>query len=816
MDTLIQDIRYGVRVLWKGRGVTLVAIIALALGIGANTAIFSIVNALLFRGLPYKNADRIVTIWETNADVHIGFDLLPVSVAAFDDWRKEGESFDAVSMLDSAPYAFTGGGAPERVAGVSTSASFFDVMGVEPILGRTYTPDEDQPGSRDVVVVSYALWRARFGGDPEICGKTMQLDGKGYTIIGVMPRGFQFPRAQDLPGYLEFAPEAELWTPIRLTSKDLANRDSHSKAVIARLRPGIALARAQSEIDAITSHAAAQYPAAQGFGARVVSLKEQLVGELRVALLVLLGAVGVVLLIACANVANLLLARAAGRQKEIAIRAALGARRGRLVRQLLTESVLLSIAGGAAAVALAIWGLDLLVAISPASIPRKHEIAVDGAALAFTFSVSLITGVLFGLAPAFQVSRCNLNETLKEGSRGSTAGHNRLRSSLVVVEVALSVMLLIGAGLLIRSFARLTNTNPGFDPRNVAAMELSVSTQSFTSDASQAVFFKQVLDKAKAIPGVASVGSISALPLSGAEELDAYMVEGEAPPKTISESNIGDFRFIDDGYFRTMAIPLIAGREFSEHDDRESAPVVIISQSLARRHFADADPLGKRISGSIDPKDPWATVVGVAGDVKNTSLDAEVRPQLYFPYQQRTWGHVVIVARSRTDAASLFGPLREAVWAVNKDQPITKLRTVEDYLSTSVSQHRFNTVLLGAFALLALILAGVGIYGVMSYSITQRTHEMGIRMALGAKQRHVLGMVIGEGMKLAGAGVGIGIGGAFAVTRVMASLLFGVSATDPLTFVAIPAVLTLVALAACYAPARRATRVDPMAALREE
>ena len=817
METLLQDIRYGVRVLLKGRTVTFVAVIALALGIGANTAIFSVVNALLFRSLPYKNADRLAMIWETNSEVQIGFDLLPVSIAAFDDWRKQGESFEAVSILDSQRYAFTGAGAPERVAGVITSANFFDVMGASPILGRTYTDEEDRPGANRVAVISYALWQSRFGGDKEVCGRTMRLDDSNYTIIGVMPRGFQFPRATDLPSYFQLPAQTELWTPAGLTDKQLANRESHNKSVIVRLKPDVTLQQAQAEIDAITSRAAAQYEAAKGFSASVVPLKQQLVGGLRLALLILLGAVGLVLLIACANVANLLLARAASRQKEMAVRTALGASRARLVRQRLTESVLLAIVGGAVAVLLAVWGIDLLLALSPASIPRKHEITIDGAALAFTFTVALITGVLFGLAPAFQVSRFNLNETLKEGARGSTGSRNRIRSLLVVAEVALSLVLLIGAGLLIRSFARLTGTDAGFNPQNVAAMNLSLSSSRYDFGEKQTRFFQQALDHIRAIPGVVSVGAVSDLPLGGGEEIDQFSVEGAPAPKTLNDTPLADFRFVDDGYFKTLEIPFIAGRAFTAYDNETAPQVVIINESLARRHFNGEDPVGKRLkAGSLQDEAPWATIVGVVKDLKHSGLDADVRPQLYFPYPQKLWGRLVIVARSATDAASLFGAMREAVWAVDKDQPITSLRTMTDYLNDSVSQQRFNAILLAAFAVLALILAAVGIYGVMSYSVTQRTHELGIRMALGAKQRDVFRLVVMEGMKLALAGVALGLVGAFAATRLMASLLFGISATDPLTFTLISLILAGVALAACFVPARRATRVDPMVALRYE
>ena len=817
METLLQDLRYGARMLLRGRAVTAVAIIALALGIGANTAIFSVVNAVLLRGLPYKNADQLVMIWETNSEVQIGFDLLPVSIAAFADWQNQGESFEAVSILDANRYAFTGSGTPERVGGARVSASFFDLMSVTPIMGRTFSPEEDKPGANTVVVISHALWQSRFGADADVCGKTIMLDGRSYTIIGVMPKGFQFPKTEDLPSYFQTSAQSDLWTPIGLTGEQLANRESHNKSVIARLKPGITVARAQSEIEAISNRIAEQYPEARGWGAKVVLMKEQLVGDLRVALFVLLGAVGFVLLIACANVANLLLARAASRQKEIAVRSALGASRLRIIRQLLTESVMLSLAGGVIGILLAVWGINVLLAISPSSIPRKHEISIDGYVLAFTFTVSLVTGVLFGLAPAFQVSRFNLSETLKEGARGSTAGHAPLRSLLVVAEVALSLVLLIGAGLLLNSFSRLLGINPGFDPKNVLAMKISVGPSYEDDDQKQVRLFQQIIEKVKALPGVESAGAVSDLPLGGGEEIDQFTVEGLPAPSNYSDTPLADFRFIDDGYFSTLKIPLVAGRNFSEQDIKTAPPVIIINESFARRFFADNDPIGKRVKpGDYESRAPWATIVGVAKDVKHTTLEQETRPQLYFPYQQKLWGMLTIVARSNSGAKSLSAAMRNAVWEVDKDQPITSLRMMEEYLADSVSQKRFNAILLAAFAIVAMLLASVGIYGVMSYTVTQRTHEIGIRIALGAKQRDVFKIVVGQGLKLTLAGVAIGLGAAFALTRLMESLLYNVSATDPVTFIVISIVLAGVALGACFVPARRATKVDPMVALRYE
>jgi predicted permease len=548
-----------------------------------------------------------------------------------------------------------------------------------------------------------------------------------------------------------------------------------------------------------------------------VPLKEQLVGKLRRLLLVLLGAVGFVLLIACVNVANLLLSRAATRQREMAICAALGAGRLQIVRQLLSESVLLALVGGMVGFGLAVWGVDLLIAVSPANIPRKDEITIDGMALLFTFLVSLTTGVLFGLAPALQTPRVRLSEILSDSVRGSSTGRSRLRGILVTSEVALSVILLIGAGLLIRSFFRLMDTNPGFDPRNVAALTLTISSSRYDFDPKQVQFFKQVIDNMKSIPGVVSVGAVSELPLGGGEEMDVFAYEGQTRPKNFSEEPTADFRFIDHGYFKTLGVDLLAGRTFNENEDSSKPPVAIINETMARRYFGSGSAIGRRVkAGSFDTEQPWATVVGVVRDLKHSGLDAEPRAQLYFPYQQISWGRMAIVVRSSIDVAPLFEPMREAVWAVNKDQPVTELRRMDDYLNDSVSQQRFNSILLGAFALLALGLAAVGIYGVVSFAVTRRTREIGIRMALGATTRDILRLVMQNEMKLVLIGLTLGLLGAMVLTRFMTALLFGVTATDALTFTTVTGGLILVALFACWLPARRAAKVDPLVALRNE
>jgi predicted permease len=630
MERLIQDIRYAARVLLKARAVTAVAAVALALGIGANTAIFSVVNAVLLRPLPYADPEQLVMLWENNPNIQVGFDLLPVAVANFVDWRDQGESFEHVSILDSNRLTLTGGERPERVAGASVSANFFQLMGVGPALGRAFTREEDRPGSNRVAIISHAMWQSRFGGGADVLDQTLMLEGATYQVIGVMPEGFSFPRAQDLPSYFRLAPHTDVWTPIGLTDEQLNNRESHNKAVIARLKDNVSVSQAQAEMSQMAARTGERYPEARGFGVTVLSLYEHLVGGSRTALWILLGAVAFVLLIACANVANLLLARAAGRQKEIAIRAALGAGRRRIIRQLLTESVLLALAGGLAGAMIALWGLDLILALSPDSIPRKDEIGIDGRVLAFTFLASLVTGLLFGLVPAYYASKLNLNETLKEGARGTSRGAltRTARKALVVFEVAVTVVLLVGAGLLARSFAGLLGTDPGFNTRGVISMDVILSNSRYPKQDQKIAFFKDALDRINGLPGVESAGAVSDLPLSGAEEIDQFTPEGRPEPASFNDTPIADFRFADHRYFSLMNIPLVRGRYFNEQDDERSQKVVIISEELARRFYPGEDPIGKRLKpDNFQSNAPWCSIVGVVKDVKHSGLDAPARPQ---------------------------------------------------------------------------------------------------------------------------------------------------------------------------------------------
>ena len=818
METLFQDLRYGVRMLVKRPGFTFVAVLVLALGIGANSAIFSVVNAVLLKSLPYDHPERLALVWETNPKVQIGSDLLPVSAGNFTDWRNQNESFESMSLVSGANYNLTGTDRPEQLSGAQVSASFFKLLGVEPAAGRTFTEEEDQPDRNRVVVVSHSLWQSRWAGDPDIIGKTLMLDGNSYTIIAVMPKGFNYPKATDLPAYFQLPPQTELWTPIALTSRQISSRGNHNYGVLARLKPGIAIERAQSEMTSIGQNIEQQYPQLAGWGVKVVSLEEQSIGDIRLILWVLLGAVGFVLLIACANVANLLLARASSRQKEIAIRTALGASRLQIIRQLLTESTLLALVGGGFGILIAVWGIDALLALSPGNLPRMDEVRVDGAVAGFTFAVSLLTGMIFGLAPAVQVSKANLNEFLKEGARGSTGGTraNRVRSTLVIVEVALSLVLLIGAGLMIRSFMQLMNVSPGFNPQNVLTMQIFLPQSKYSRGADQAAFFKQVINRVEALPGVETVGAITHLPLSGMEESGNFSIESR-PSQSFDAGTTADMRAISPNYFRSMGIPILRGRDFSETDGEQSVPVAIISESMATRFFPGEDPLGQRLKRGSSTSDlPWVTIVGIAADVKHSALEKQSRPHLYFSYPQSPFGYMALVVRTSASPESLSVAAQSAVWAVDKDQPVVNVKTMEQYLSAAVAARRFNMTLLAAFAVVAMVLATVGIYGVISYTVTQRTHEIGIRMALGAAQRDVLKLVFGQAIMLAVIGVVIGVAASFALTRVMESLLFGVTATDPLTFIAIPLLLTGVALGACFVPARRATKVDPMVALRYE
>jgi putative ABC transport system permease protein len=820
METLLKDIRYGIRSLAKHPGFALIAVTTLALGIGANTAIFSVVNAVLLRPLPFAEPDRLVYIWQTHPlGKRLGIEQLPTSNADFLDWQEQSNLFEGMSMLDSWGGNLTGGDAPEHIDGARVSVNLLSLLRARPLLGRDFTAEEAEPGKNRAVMLSHGLWQRRYGGDLNVVGQQIQIDGQVFTIQGVMGPDFVFPKNVGLPDYFSFD-RTDVWLPIALTEEQRKNRGSHHLGVVARLKPGVTLAQAQSQMAAISKNIEQQNPEeAKDWGATVNLVHEQVVGSSRKAILILLGAVGFVLLIACANVASLLLARATSRQREIAIRTALGAGRLRIMRQLLTESILLSLAGGTLGVLLASWSVKLLLTRSPGRLPRLTEIRIDTRVLLFTFAVSVLTGMLFGLVPALQASKTDLNESLKESGRSAMGGRGRqrARSMLVIVEVALSLVLLVGAGLLIKSFVRLQNVNPGFAPDHLLTVNLALPQTKYKDDAQIAQFFKQVVERVHALPGVEAAAAISHLPLSGQEELDDFTIEGRPSPIDASQIQTADLRAITPDYFRAMKIPLLNGRSFSEQDRADTPYSIIIDEPFARRFFPGEDPVGKRLGEQGARTDHgFATIVGVVGGVKHTDLKTEARPTMYLVAAQSTWQYMTLVIRSANDPAALAPLVRREVWAVDKDQPLSEITTMDQLFAKAVAPQRFNMLLVGLFATLALTLAAIGIYGVIAYSVTQRAQEMGVRLALGASSRDILALVIGQAMRTALLGVGLGMVAAFALTRVMSSLLFEVSATDPLVFTGLSVLLTGVALIASYIPARRATRVDPLVALRYE
>ena len=816
MDTLLQDIRYGVRVLLKSRGLSAVALIALMLGIGANTAIFSVVNAVLLKPLPYPEPERLVKINEKSPQ----FDSMSIAYPNFLDWRDRNQSFDEIAAYRREGFNVTGGDTPEHIQGRLVSAAFFSILGTRPALGRSFLPEEDKPGGNPVVILSNGLWQRRYGRDPNLVGKSLTINGKDCTVVGILPADFNFYT------------QSELFLPIgAIDHVSMTSRIMHPGIqAIGRLKQGVTLTQARAEMESIALSLAEQYPDSNtGYSVTLRSMYEDVVGGIRSVLLVLLGIVCLVLLIACANVANLLLARAAVRQKEIAIRTALGASRMRIIRQLLTESVLLSITGGGLGLLLAMWGTDALIAAIPDTIPRAEDIRIDTSVLVFTLAVSLVTGIIFGLMPAMQASKPDLNESLKDGGRGSTTSiSGRVRSSLVVAEVAIALVVLICAGLMIRSLLELRDIAPGLDPHGVITMQIPVSSNVTSDPVKIRTFYRQLLERVEGAPGVQSATISVNMPLTG-EDSEAPFWVGTGPRPAQEDMDFALMYPTSPGYLKTMGIPLLRGRFLTEQDTEKSSNVVVIDEARARGLFANEDPIGQRmtIPGVGVVPDIQCEIVGVAGHVKHFGLDTDsqskIQYQFYMPFLQvpdpfigLLGTNITLLARTQPDPMSMAGAIKKEVLAVDKDQPVNNVRTMEQILSASISQQRFSMLLLGIFAGVALLLAAVGIYGVMSYAVAQRTHEIGIRMALGASRNDVVRLVVGHGLVLTAAGIILGLLCAFFLTQLMSSLLYGVSATDPLTFASIALILTGVALGASYVPARRATKVDPMIALRHE
>ena len=804
MKTLVNDLRYGLRSLMKRPGFFAVAVLTLGLGIGANSAIFSTVNAVLLRPLSFPDSESLVLL--QGVHTRQGISQSNMSVPDIVDWQNQNQSFEQIAGFVTGGVLIMSNDETERVLAAGVSGDFFASLRTNAALGRTLQPDDGRKGHDDVAVLSYGLWQKRFGGDPSVIGTKVMISGDNTTIVGVMPNGFEFPQ------------QTEIWFP-QILDASSERRDNRYLNVIGRLKPGVTVEQAQADINAIDQRLAQTYVETNaGWSTRVTNLREQLVTGLRTSLLVLLGAVAMVLLIACANVANLLLARVSARQKEIAVRTALGASRWRIVRQLLTESILLSVIGGVFGFGLSVWLTRLLIAVSPANTPRFDEIGIDSRVFMFTLGVTLLTGLVFGVAPALQASKLDLNQNLKESGRRGSGGerHNRLGSLLIVSEIALSFILLVGAGLLVKSFMRLNDVNPGFNPNNVLTMRMGLTPGKYKQGEPRAQVFSQAVEKIKAVPGVESAGGVLFMPLGG-DTLDlgrSWIREGR--PFTPEESANAAYHVITPDYFRALQAPLVEGRAFTDQDNNDSPKVVIVNQSMARQAWPGESAIGKRITIWRDEKFP-REVVGVVGNTK-ASLDTDMGAQMYVPYaQDATWGSLTFVIRTTTsDPASLAPAVRNEIRSLDKSLPVYNVKTMDDVLAASVADRRTSMLLFATFAIVALLLSMIGIYGVTSYYVTQRTHEIGIRMALGAQLRDVLTLILKRGVVLALVGLSVGITGAFMLTRLLATLLFGVKPVDPVTFALGSVCVIAVAVFACYVPARRATKVDPLIALRYE
>jgi putative ABC transport system permease protein len=816
MRKLWQDLRYGARMLLKKPGFTLIAGATLALGIGANTAIFSVVNAVLLRPLPYDQPGRLVAVWGSNAQRPMSRDSS--SYPNFFDWRAQSKSFERMASYYTSPMALTSVATPVNLRGAVVSPDLFATLGVKPLLGRWFVAEEEKPGQR-VAIINHGLWQRQFGADPGIVGRAVTLGGKSFNVVGVMPAGFQFPiEAEPIEVWATSAIDGEKTDPKEPAPNE--QRGSHFLNALGRLKPGVTLEQAQAELNVIAGKLEKQYPDSNTRrGVRLIPYHNDLVYDYSEALWVILGAVGAVLLIACANVANLLLARATARHKEIAVRAALGASRRRVIRQLLTESLLLSLGGGLLGLLLAWWGTEALVKLIPEDLPRLSEINLDRWVFGFTLLISVVTGVVFGLAPALQASKVELTEAMKEGSRGAGAGggRGRLRGALVVAEVAIALVVLIGAGLLLQTFRRLQQVDLGFDTSNILTASVTLNDARYPEPEQAATFYRTLLERVKALPGVEAASAVVPQPLSGDTFIIRFEIEGRNIPK--GEQPSSHFRAISLDYFNVMQIPLLAGRAFTERDDARSPGVVIINETFAKRYFPNENPIGKRVKPGIafEGEPVWREIVGVVNDVKHRqSLSRDYEPEYYLPHTQMPIISMSLVVRTTNDPRGLARSIQQEVQSLDKDIPVYRVKTLDQYLGVAVAQPKFNALLLSLFAGLALLLTAIGLYGVMAYAVVQRAQEIGIRIALGARTGDVLKMVLRQGLKLTALGLAIGLAAAYALTRYLQSLLFGVKPADPLTFVAIALLLIVVALVACWIPARRATKVDPMAALRGE
>jgi putative ABC transport system permease protein len=813
---MIQDIRLAFRSLTNTPGFTLVAIITVALAIGANTIVFSLVNALLIRPLPYKNPQELVLLWEKFSAQ--GLDRIPVSAPEYFDYEKEIKSLD-IAGFDYVDLNLTAGEMPERIAGAVVTPSLFSVLGVEPIRGRTFTRNEFGEGNDNVIVISERLWKRRFNSDPEFVGKQLALNGRSFTVIGIMSEAFQFPLPLFNVQGGTFGQRVDVWKPIAFTKDELVSRGSRSYGIVGRLKPGVSLSQAQAEVDTLIASWLPRFPdnydPATRFGGTLYKFHDQVVGGMRMALVILLGAVALVLMIACANLTTMLLARAGAREREFAIRVALGAGPARLLRQMLTESVLLALIGGLAGTLLAVWGLDLLRAVGSHTVPRIAEANLDLRVLLVTL-VAFVTGILFGLVPAIASAKPELTEALKEGGRGSTTGtrRNRVRNALVVSEVALALVLLIGASLLLKSFVRLQNVDPGFDPRNVVTMEVSLPLAKYPHGKPVTDFYAEMIRRVQALPGVDTTAVTSILPLSGTSSDSSFAIEGRDPMKEKVYPD-EELRSVTENYFKVLRVPLVQGRFFDERDNADAPKVVIVNQALAQKWFPKQEAVGKRITFD-DPRKPdpkWITIVGLVGNIRHQGLDVEAKPEYYLPHSQDPYRGMILAVRSKQDPRSLAESIRREIRALDPEIPAANVRTLENVASDSIAPRRLSVVLIGVFAAVALVLASVGIYGVMSFLVVQRTHEMGVRMALGAQRFDVLRLVVGHGMKLVLIGSVIGLLMALISTRALSAMLYSVGAFDLPAFAGVTIALALVALLASYIPAVRATRADPMIAL---